>query len=377
MELEITESAVMADTELAMVILRRLSDMGIQLSIDDFGTGHSSLAYIKLLPVHEIKIDKSFVMSMGMNTNDIMIVNTAIDLGHNLGLSVVAEGVENKETYDRLTNLGCNVAQGYFMSRPLPAAQLMSWIAESPWGLKKEECSESEKGEGKNSSSPLPSPFTLLPHIRCSQMKKISQNELAIRIQEEIPTLPTVVTRILNIVLDDKSSVKDISEVVRVDQALVSKVLRVVNSAAYGLREKVSTVDHAMTILGFDTLKKLFLCLSIFDNLSQENQAGYFFQKSQFWCHSLAVATVARGIALLIKYPSPNEAYVAGLMHDVGKIIIEQIMPEEYHRLYEKDQFEPGYVSALRRRKPFRKSCLSWQTGLREVEPSAHLTESC
>jgi EAL domain-containing protein (putative c-di-GMP-specific phosphodiesterase class I) len=120
-----------------MTILKRLSSMGIQLAIDDFGTGHSSLAYIKLLPVHEIKIDKSFVMSMGVNTNDIMIVNTAIDLGHNLGLSVVAEGVENKDTYDRLTNLGCNVAQGYFMSRPLPAAQLKSWLVESPWGLKK------------------------------------------------------------------------------------------------------------------------------------------------------------------------------------------------------------------------------------------------
>jgi len=137
LELEITESTVMANLELAMVILKHLSDMGVQLAIDDFGTGHSSLAYIKLLPVQEIKIDKSFVMSMGMNTNDAMIVNTAIDLGHNLGLSVVAEGVENKETYDRLTSLGCNVAQGYFMSRPLPASQLVSWIAESPWGLKK------------------------------------------------------------------------------------------------------------------------------------------------------------------------------------------------------------------------------------------------
>ncbi|MEW5800477.1 MAG: EAL domain-containing protein [bacterium] len=137
LELEITESTVMANPELAMVILKRLSDMGIQLAIDDFGTGHSSLAYIKLLPVHEIKIDKSFVMSMGVNTNDVMIVNTAIDLGHNLGLSVVAEGIESKEIYDRLTNLGCNVGQGYFMSRPLPASQLMSWIIDSPWGVKR------------------------------------------------------------------------------------------------------------------------------------------------------------------------------------------------------------------------------------------------
>ncbi|MEW6380186.1 MAG: EAL domain-containing protein [bacterium] len=136
LELEITESTVMANPELAMSILNRLSDMGICLAIDDFGTGHSSLAYVKRLPVHEIKIDKSFVMSMGVNSSDVMIVNTAIDLGHNLGLSVVAEGVENRETYDRLATLGCNVAQGYFMSRPLSADHLMRWINESPWGLK-------------------------------------------------------------------------------------------------------------------------------------------------------------------------------------------------------------------------------------------------
>ncbi|MEW6380187.1 MAG: HDOD domain-containing protein [bacterium] len=161
-------------------------------------------------------------------------------------------------------------------------------------------------------------------------MQKISRNELIVKIKEDIPTLPIIVTRILNIVLDDKSSVKDLTEVVRVDQALVSKVLRVVNSAAYALREKVSTVDHAMTILGYDALKKLFLCFSVFDNLAQENKAGYLFPKSQFWCHSLAVATVAKSIASLIKYPNPDEAYVAGLLHDVGKIIIEQIMVDEY-----------------------------------------------
>ncbi|MCL6584189.1 MAG: EAL domain-containing protein [bacterium] len=136
LELEITETNIMANPELAMCVLKRLSNMGIHLAIDDFGTGQSSLAYVKRLPVHEIKIDKSFVMSMEANNSDVMIVNTAVDLGHNLGLSVVAEGVENKETYDRLAILGCNVAQGYFISRPLPATQLVSWIHESRWGLK-------------------------------------------------------------------------------------------------------------------------------------------------------------------------------------------------------------------------------------------------
>ncbi|MEW5803524.1 MAG: GGDEF domain-containing protein [bacterium] len=158
----------------------------------------------------------------------------------------------------------------------------------------------------------------------------ISENELIKRIRDDIPTLPTVVARILNIVLDDKSSISDLSEAVRVDQSLSLRVLQMANSAAYGLREKVSTLEHAMVILGLDTLKKLLLCLSVFGNLSKEKQEGYLFPKSRFWCHSLAVAIVARSLAELIHYPYPSEAYVAGLLHDVGKILIEQIMPEEY-----------------------------------------------
>ncbi|HUU40697.1 MAG TPA: diguanylate cyclase [Desulfatiglandales bacterium] len=183
------------------------------------------------------------------------------------------------------------------------------------WGFTQESLLSSSMGPGT---------------VDIKKMQIISEAELTCKIKEDIPALSTIVARILNIVLDDRSSIRDLSEAVRVDQALAAKVLRVVNSAAYGLRGKISTLDQAMVILGFDTLKKLLLCLSIFDNLSQENQEGYLFQKSQFWCHSLAVATVAKGIALLIKYPCPDEAYVAGLMHDVGKIIIEQIMAKEY-----------------------------------------------
>lgn len=134
--LEITESTVMANHRVAMEILVRLNGMGIMHAIDDFGTGHSSLAYIKNLPVSEIKIDKSFIKSMGLSENDVLIVQAAIELGHHLGLTVVAEGVENKETYEILTRIGCDEAQGYYMSRPIPPADLIRWLEESPWGLK-------------------------------------------------------------------------------------------------------------------------------------------------------------------------------------------------------------------------------------------------
>jgi len=128
LELEITESTMLEDPPRTRVILERLSAMGIRLSIDDFGTGYSSLAYLKRLPVDEIKIDRSFVMNMVDDEDDATIVRSTIDLGRNLGLEVVAEGVESGPIWDRLSDLGCTVAQGYFLSRPLPADQLTPWL---------------------------------------------------------------------------------------------------------------------------------------------------------------------------------------------------------------------------------------------------------
>ena len=102
--------------------------MGIKISIDDFGTGYSSLAYLKKLPASEIKIDKSFVMDMLNNESDEVIVRSTIELGHNLGLKVVAEGVENKHTAARLKALGCDALQGYYFSKPCRGSELTEWV---------------------------------------------------------------------------------------------------------------------------------------------------------------------------------------------------------------------------------------------------------
>jgi diguanylate cyclase (GGDEF)-like protein len=128
LELEITESTILADPIRAMHVLSRLSGMGVRLAIDDFGTGYSSLAYLKRLPVDELKIDKSFVQGMEDDENDAVIVRSTIDLGRNLGLRVVAEGVESAEAWRQLVGLGCDVAQGYYLSRPVPAAELAAWL---------------------------------------------------------------------------------------------------------------------------------------------------------------------------------------------------------------------------------------------------------
>ena len=134
--LEITESAMMEDPDQVKNILMTLSKMGVRIAIDDFGTGYSSLAYLKNLPVDEIKIDKSFVMEMHTDKDDATIVRSTVELGHTLGLSVVAEGVETEESWQMLRELGCNQGQGYFMSRPLPPGDVRPWMTESKWGLK-------------------------------------------------------------------------------------------------------------------------------------------------------------------------------------------------------------------------------------------------
>lgn len=127
-ELEITEGAVMDDPQRAQDMLTRLDQMGVRIAIDDYGTGFSSLAYLKKLPVNELKIDKSFVMDMDQDDNDAVIVRSTIDLAHNLGLRVTAEGVETLEIWNLLEMLGCDTAQGYYISPPLPAAEFERWM---------------------------------------------------------------------------------------------------------------------------------------------------------------------------------------------------------------------------------------------------------
>ena len=128
--IEVTEGAVMKDPMTAVSVLQKFRDLGLSIAIDDFGTGHSSLAYLKMLPVNEVKIDRSFIKDMLTNTHDAMIVETSIALTHSLGFSVTAEGVEERQTIDVLRQQGCDLVQGYVYSRPLAARDFYHWYVE-------------------------------------------------------------------------------------------------------------------------------------------------------------------------------------------------------------------------------------------------------
>jgi EAL domain-containing protein (putative c-di-GMP-specific phosphodiesterase class I) len=140
--LEITESAIMHDPERSLDILTELDRMGVGLSVDDFGTGYSSLSYLKRLPVQQLKIDRSFVSDMIDDQDDAMIVRSTIDLAHNLGLNTVAEGVETEETLEALRAMGCDLAQGYLISRPLSHYDLLSYLTAGEWSVESDSTAE-------------------------------------------------------------------------------------------------------------------------------------------------------------------------------------------------------------------------------------------
>ncbi len=131
--LEITESALMIDPSASLQVIGELDALGVGLSIDDYGTGYSSLSFLRRLPLDELKIDKSFVLHMDEDANDAVIVRSTVDLAHNLGLKVVAEGVETQAVLDALAAAGCDVIQGYYISKPLPAEAFDAWLRASPY----------------------------------------------------------------------------------------------------------------------------------------------------------------------------------------------------------------------------------------------------
>ena len=129
LEIEVTEATLMADLEEGARTLDRLSELGVSIAIDDFGTGYSSLSYLKRLPIHTLKIDQSFLEDMANNPRDVAVVRSIIELGHNLDCQVVAEGVEDEIIRQRLQDLGCDLVQGFHISKPLPNEGFGEWLS--------------------------------------------------------------------------------------------------------------------------------------------------------------------------------------------------------------------------------------------------------
>jgi diguanylate cyclase (GGDEF)-like protein len=137
LEIEITESVILTEDLLVSKAIEHLHRRGMKVYIDDFGTGYSSLGHLKKLPIAGIKIDQTFINHLSTNHHDLAIVRSTIELGHRLGMQVIAEGVETKEVWERLATLGCDIAQGFYMGRPMSPADLDQWLENSPWKMTK------------------------------------------------------------------------------------------------------------------------------------------------------------------------------------------------------------------------------------------------
>jgi EAL domain-containing protein (putative c-di-GMP-specific phosphodiesterase class I) len=155
LQLEITESMIMSDPDRALTTVTRLSDLGVRLSVDDFGTGYFSLANLRRLPIDELKIDRSFVSPMLQDESDLIIVRSTINLGHDLGLRIIAEGVEDGATLERLALLGCDLAQGYHLSRPMPSDAFSSWLQRTAPALADLDATP-VNGNGNGNGKPTP-----------------------------------------------------------------------------------------------------------------------------------------------------------------------------------------------------------------------------
>jgi EAL domain-containing protein (putative c-di-GMP-specific phosphodiesterase class I) len=131
--LELAESALMADPETSMAVLKRMETFGCKLSLDGFGTGYSSLPYLQRLPISEIKIDRSFVVAMTRDENVAVVVRSIVKLAKSLGFTVVAEGVESEDAFSWLRTLGCDQVQGHYLGRAMSGDELLTWLKESPW----------------------------------------------------------------------------------------------------------------------------------------------------------------------------------------------------------------------------------------------------
>ncbi len=162
LELEITETVIMSDPVQSRRVLTELAQMGIHLAIDDFGTGYSSLAKLRELPVSQLKIDREFVMDMGTDVDDAVIVRSVVDLAGNLGLETVAEGVEDEETWEQLRALGCDCAQGYLLARPMDADAFDAWRVDHDRLLAEREREASERGA--RLAATAPGPLTAVLH---------------------------------------------------------------------------------------------------------------------------------------------------------------------------------------------------------------------
>lgn len=176
------------------------------------------------------------------------------------------------------------------------------------------------------------------------RLKRITQSIIG------LPTLPTVITQLIGLIDNPRTSAKEVAQLISTDQALTAKILKLANSAFYGFPREISTVDLAVVVLGFETVKSLGLSVSVLERFAAGRDDDHLFDRQKFWQHSIACGVAARMLAQKLRYRVPGEAFAAGILHDIGKLILCQYFPDEFSRVLETAQEEHIYIGVAEQR---------------------------
>ena len=302
LELEITEGATMNNPNATIEILTALRDLGVRIAIDDFGTGYSSLSYLQRFPIDTLKIDRSFVKDVMVDSESAAITNSIVHLAHSLGLETVAEGVEGADQEAYLRKLNCTYVQGYYYSKPLPVDEMTVMLRQGNLKWKAPVAAE-------------------VIDIHAPWKKQISA---ALKTSDGLPVMSEVGQKLLHLMQDPDAHVRELSDIVASDPALAAQIIRYANAPFFGFQGRIESVEKAViTVLGYDGVMGIALGLVAMGSLPASGKA--MLAREGFWWKAVAAGSMAQALASqrpLRKRVKPGLAYLSALLRDIGHLFL-------------------------------------------------------
>ena len=310
LELEITEGATMNNPRAAIEVLSELRSLGVRIAIDDFGTGYSSLSYLQRFPIDTLKIDRSFVKDITVDSDSAAITSSIVNLAQSLGLETVAEGVEGAAQAAWLRKLKCTYVQGFYYSKPLPAEEISALLRGGRL-----------QGDGL--------PTAQVTDFQQSWEKRIAA---ALESSQGLPPMSAVGQKLLQLMQDPDAHVRELCDIVAADPALAAQIVRYANAPFFGFQGRIDSVEKAViTVLGYDGVMGIALGLMAMGSLRPSGKA--VLAREGFWWKSVAAASLAQALASqrpLRKRIKPGLAYLAGLLRNIGNLFLVSRFAEAY-----------------------------------------------
>ncbi len=302
LELEITEGATMNNPKATIEILTALRDLGVRIAIDDFGTGYSSLSYLQRFPIDTLKIDRSFVKDVMVDSESAAITHSIVHLAHSLGLETVAEGVEGADQEAYLRKLNCTYVQGYYYSKPLPVDEMTVMLRQGNLQWK----------------APVEAEVI---DIHAPWKKQISA---ALKTSDGLPVMSEVGQKLLRLMQDPDAHVRELSDIVASDPALAAQIIRYANAPFFGFQGRIESVEKAViTVLGYDGVMGIALGLVAMGSLPASGKA--MLAREGFWWKAVAAGSMAQALASqrpMRKRVKPGLAYLSALLRDIGHLFL-------------------------------------------------------